>query len=129
MTMSLEQERMQILKMLEAGTITAEEAAKLLAALSSGAEKEAGPEPGPASKKKRRVRISVSDGPGGRQKEVNITLPLGLAKIMGKMRGKFPTIDGFDPNDIFDAFDSSLEGEIVEIQDEEEGKRVRISIE
>ena len=128
--MSLEEERMQILKMVEEGIITAEEAAKLLAALNAGAQREeAASGPAASPKRKRRVRISVTDGPSGRQKEVHINLPIGVAKAMRRMKGKFPIIDGFNPEDIFEAFESAIEGEIVEVQDEEEGKRVRISIE
>lgn len=128
--MAFDEERMQILKMLEEGKISAEEAARLLAALNAGAEKER-PASGPAAtgRKKRRVRISVMDGPSGRQKEVNINLPIGVAKIVGKMKGKFPHFEGIDLDDIFEAFESNIEGEIIEVQDEEEGKRVRISIE
>ena len=58
---------MQILRMLEEGKISAEQAAKLLAALEIGAEKEQGSRPssGSRAKKARWFRVRVTDGAEG----------------------------------------------------------------
>jgi hypothetical protein len=129
--MALEAERMQILKMLEEGKITAEEAAQLLAALNVGAEKEQlRPETPPASQKKRRVRICVTDKASGKQKKVNVNLPLGVVKAVRKFGGKFPpNFEGFKLDDVFEAIDSEIQGKVVEIQEDDDGKRVEIFVE
>jgi predicted hydrocarbon binding protein len=124
--MSLTEERMQILKMIEAGTITAEEGAKLLAALEEGAEKSEGPAPGG---KARWMRIRVTDLKTGRAK-VNVNLPMGLVNFGMKMGARFaPEMENMDLNEIMQTIKEGAQGKIVEVEDDEDNERVQIYVE
>ena len=73
----MDEERMQILKMVEAGQISAEDAARLLDAMY---------EPAARSEKAgtgKKLRIRVTDREP-HKKKVNLTIPIGLAKIAAK---------------------------------------------
>lgn len=130
--MSLKEERLQVLKMLEEGKITAEEAATLLSALEAGAQKEQSEPKSTASSgfpRRRRVRICVSDGVTGKKK-VDINFPIGVIKLARRMGTKFTgNIEGINLDDIFDAVHQEVEGKIIDIQDTHEGKRVEIFVE
>jgi len=129
--MSLTEERLQILKMVEAGQLTAEEAAKLLAAMEAGAEKEqdSGPQPGAAGQPARWLRIRVTDEATGKRK-VNVNLPIGMVNVAMKVGSKFaPEIKDFNVDEIFEAIQRGAQGKIVEVQDEEDGERVEIFVE
>jgi predicted hydrocarbon binding protein len=124
--MSPTEERMQILKMIEAGTITAEEGAKLLAALEEGAEKSEGPVPGG---KARWMRIRVTDLKTGRAK-VNVNLPMGLVNFGMKMGARFaPEMENMDLNEIMQSIKEGAQGKIVEVEDDDDNERVQIYIE
>lgn len=73
----MNEDRMQILRMLEEGKITAGDAAKLLDALDTGEEA------GAPSRGGRRILIKVTDARTGKKK-VNLRIPIGLAKIAAK---------------------------------------------
>ena len=129
--MAFKEERLQILKMLEEGKITAEEAAALLSALEAGAQKERG-EGKPNfsdSPRRHRVRICVSDGTTGKKK-VDINFPIGVLKFAKRVGTKFTgNIEGVNLDDIFEAVQQEVQGKIIDIQDELEGKRVEIFVE
>jgi len=84
----MNEEWMRILKMVEEGRLTAEEAAELLQAL-----REEEPSPrmtAPRRGKRRSLRIKVDESDGGK---VNIKLPLGLVKVFagnGKLEKLIP---------------------------------------
>jgi len=123
--MALNEERMRILKMLEEGKIKAEEAAKLLEALEEPVEE------GPRGQEKeaRWFRVRVTDTKTGKQK-VNINIPLGLAKmglgIAAQVRGHAA---GIDLDEIFSTIKGGLQGQVIDVEDEEKGERVEISVE
>ena len=124
--MTLKEERMQILKMIEAGTITADEGAKLLAALEEGATKSAPSTPGGQA---RWMRIRVTDLNSGRAK-VNVNLPMGLVNFGMKMGARFaPEVADIDLDEIIQAIKEGAQGKIVEVEDEEDNERVQIYIE
>ena len=82
--MSSVEERMQILKMIEEGKISAEEGAKLLQALGaakSEKRKPTGDEP-------RWFRIRVTDLDTGKNK-VNVNFPMGLVGVGFKLGARF----------------------------------------
>jgi len=124
--MSLKEERLQILKMIESGTITADEGAKLLAALEEGASKSERLEsPGQA----RWMRIRVTDLKTGRAK-VNVNLPMGLVNFGMKMGARFaPEMENLDLNEIMQAIQEGAQGKLVEVEDEEDNERVQIYVE
>ncbi len=129
--MSLSEERMQVLKMVEAGTISATEAAKLMAALEESAEKEAqeSGQTSTGSSRKRRVRVCITDSVTGRQKKVNVNLPFGVVNVVRKMGAKFPAdIGGVNVEDILDSIGEETEGKVFDVQ-EAGGKRVEVFVE
>ena len=123
--LSTAEERMQILKMIEARQISAEEGARLLAALdrASGADQAAPSSPA------RWFRVRVTDLRTGKSK-VNVNIPVGLVSVGIKMGARFaPDIDGLDIAQIERAIRDGAQGKIVDVQDEEDSERVEIFIE
>ena len=128
--MTMQEERLQILKMLEEGKISAAEAAQLLSALEAGAKKEEQRTSregfGPGAKW---LRIRVSDGHSGKQK-VSVNLPMGLVTVAMKVGARFvPEMHGMNVEEISEMIRSGEKGRIVDVQDEEGGERVEIFVE
>ncbi|MCD6502104.1 hypothetical protein J7L01_05835 [bacterium] len=127
----MNEERDRILNMLEKGKISAEEAARLLDAL-SGAPAEPKTSFIEASGKPNRwLRIRISED--GVEK-VKVNLPLKLVEIATKMQGILPANaraqfneHNIDLEDIVKAIKEGAEGEIVSIEDG--GDRVSIYVE
>ena len=124
--MATVEERMQILKMIEEGKISAEEGAKLLAALAAstkpGAPKREGGGP-------KQFRVRVTDLNSGRNK-VNINIPMSLVNVGLKMGARFaPDIEGINFDEVMEAVRSGSQGKIVDVVDEEDGERVEIYVE
>ncbi|MCR4408263.1 MAG: hypothetical protein NUW24_15320 [Anaerolineae bacterium] len=123
--MATTEERMQILKMVESGQITAEEGAKLLAALNKVSEPSAG---SPGSEPKW-FRVRVTDLDTGRQK-VSVNIPVGLVNVGIKMGARFaPETEGVDFGQIMEAIKSGTQGKVIDVVDEEDGERVEVFIE
>ncbi len=129
--MATPEERMQILKMIEQKQITAEEGAKLLAALGEKdrGEAPAAPKPSPSTSGKW-FRVRVTDLKTGRRK-VNVNIPLSLVDVGMKMGAKFAPagLEGFDMNQIMAAIKGGSEGKVVDVEDEEDGEHVEVFIE
>jgi len=122
--MTTTEERMQILKMIEAGQITAEEGAKLLEALRKG-ERKPPSGTGPA----RWFRVRVTDLVTGRTR-VNVNIPMALVNMGLKVGARFaPEIEGINLEEITEAIKSGAMGKIIDVEDEEDGERVEIFIE
>ena len=125
--MAIKEERMQILKMIEAGTISAEEGAKLLAALDEGSSKRERIES--LGGKARWMRIRVTDLKTGNAK-VNVNLPMGLVNVGLKMGARFaPDLENVDLDEIIASIKEGAQGKIVEVEDEEGDERVEIYVE
>jgi len=85
--MATSEERMQILKMIEAGTISASEGAELLRALEK--DKSSQPsEPLKGASEPRWFRVRVTDTKTGKNK-VNVNIPMGLVNVGMKMGARF----------------------------------------
>jgi hypothetical protein len=122
------EERMQILRMIEEGKISATEGAELLRALESSNRKTA-TEPLKGSSRPRWFRVRVTDIQTGRKK-VDVNIPMGLVNVGIKMGAKFaPEIDGSQYENIMDAIRSGQQGKIVDVFDEEDGEHVEIFVE
>ncbi len=123
--MTTTEERMQILKMIEEGKISAEEGTRLLSALGS---KKAAPHP-PAGSPARWFRVRVTDMATGRSK-VNVNIPMGLVNVGIKMGARFiPETTDIDLEEIAAQIRSGVHGKIIDITDEESGEQVEIFIE
>lgn len=122
--MTTEEERLRILNMVQEGTISAEDAARLLSALdkASGEQSSA---PRSTASANRNFRVRVTDTITGNAK-VNVNIPIGLVD----------TVLRFVPEDakghvstVKQAINSQLSGRIVDVVDDEGGHRVEIFIE
>ncbi|MFL7839157.1 MAG: SHOCT-like domain-containing protein [Candidatus Promineifilaceae bacterium] len=126
--MASAEERMQILRMIEEGKISAAEGADLLRALEN-ADRRTTSEPLKGSSKPRWFRVRVTDIQSGRKK-VDVNIPMGLVNVGIKMGAKFaPEIDGAQYESIMDAVRSGQQGKIIDVFDEEDGEHVEIFVE
>ena len=135
--MATADERMQILKMIESRQITADEGAKLLAALGEhdradreASRRESAPvKPSPMTTGKW-FRVRVTDLKSGKRK-VNVNIPLGLVDVGLKMGAKFAPagLEGLDMQQIITAIKAGGEGKIVDVEDEDGGEHVEVFIE
>ena len=127
--MATVEERMQILRMIEGGQITAEEGARLLEALSEEGKERPEDEArlGGRGKGPRRVRVLVTDLETGRQK-LDINLPSLLISAGTRMGARFAPTE-IDLEDVMEAVQAGAEGKIIDVLDEEDGERVQIFVE
>jgi len=127
--MATAEERMKILKMIQDGKITAEEGARLLAALkaSSGAGRRRVPD---RDVRRRQLRIRVTDMKTGKTK-VNVTLPLGLLDAGMNIATRFVPGMGLEDlqEELYEAIRTGLEGRLIDVLDETDRERVEIFIE
>ncbi len=122
--MSTVEERLQILKMIEAGQISAEEGARLLAALDKTA-----PGGAPSGASPRWFRVRVTDLRTGKGK-ANVNIPMGLVNVAIKYGARFaPNVEGLDVDQITRAIREGAQGKIVDVEDEDDAERVEIFIE
>lgn len=127
--MATTEERMQILRMIEEGKISAGEGAELLRALEE--KKDGGPaaEPLRGASKPRWFRVRVTDVETGRSK-VNVNIPMGLVNVGIKMGARFaPEMEGVAYDELMDAIRSGRQGKVIDITDNEDGERVEIFVE
>jgi len=127
--MATTEERMQILNMVAEGKISAEEGAKLLAALDPERKKKgaAGILGRPSAP--RWFRVQVTDLKTGKSK-VSVNLPMGLVDVGRKMGARFaPELGDMDFDKIVEQIKSGVQGKIIEVEDSEDGERVEIYVE
>ena len=123
--MATTEERMKILMMIEQGKVSAEEGAKLLAALASANR----PLGGLSASGAKWLRVRVTDTDSGKAR-VNVRLPVGLIKAGVKMGAKFsPEIEGLDIDQLMTFINSGELGQIVDVFDEDGGEHVEVFIE
>jgi SHOCT-like domain len=122
------EERMKILKMIEDGKISAEDGAKLLAALSEGRRSGAG-NANRSAAAGRWLRIRVTDIATGRSKAA-VQIPLGLIDAGMKIGAHFaPEVEGVDMSSVMDALRAGVTGKIIDVIDDEDGEHVEIYVE
>ena len=123
--MATTEERMKILKMIEEGKVSAEEGAKLLAALASGNR----PLSGLAASGAKWLRVRVTDGASGRSK-ATVQIPISLMEAGMKIGAHFaPEIDGVNMDQLMEALRSGMTGKIIDVTDDEDGEHVEIFVE
>ncbi len=127
--MTTAEERLKILKMIEDGKISAQEGAKLLAALSEGRRGAGMPVPPRPPGGPRTLRIRVTDMKTGRSK-ASVQIPLDLVDAGMKIGAHFaPEVNGVDMNNVMQAIRSGMTGKIIDVMDEEDGEHVEIYVE
>lgn len=123
--MATSEERMRILNMIQEKQITAEEGARLLAALNAGPAERAAADPGKA----RWLRVRVTDTVTGKAK-ASVTIPIGLVDIGLKMGARYaPDMQGMDIAAIQSAIKGGMQGKIIDVEDSADGERVEIFVE
>jgi hypothetical protein len=119
-------ERMQILRMIEQGKLSASEGAQLLRALSlpgkEGNRPPRPPAPPSSSSRARWLHVSITDAVTGKQK-VNISIPIGLVNIGLKMGARFaPDMNDSEYSDLIQsvqqATQTGQQGKIIDMQSE-----------
>ena len=130
--MTTAEERLKILKMIQDGTITAEEGAKLLKALTSSSQK---PRPRRSATIQiggaRWLRVRVTDMSSGKAK-VNVNLPLKLVDAGINIAAQFVPeemdLEGI-MSAVHKAINDNLIGKIVDVVDGEDGEHIEVFIE
>jgi len=130
--MPTDNEKLKIMKMVQEGKITAEEAITLLDALGAQPRKEQSTDNNPpfrSGEPGRWFRVKITDSVSGKLR-TNIRLPLSLVGAGLKMGARFsPEMEGIDINAINEALRKGETGLLVDVYDEEDQERVEIFIE
>jgi hypothetical protein len=125
--MATVEERMKVLKLIEEGKISAEEGAKLLAALADSRKTPTITLGG--GKEARTLRIRVTDVRSGKAK-VSVNVPMSLVSTGIKMGARFaPGLEGEQMEMLLEALKSGQTGKIIDATDEEGGEHVEIFVE
>jgi DNA repair photolyase len=123
--MATTEERMKILKMIEEGKVSAEEGAKLLAALASANR----PTGGLSASGAKWLRVRVTEVNTGRSK-ATVQIPISLMEAGMKIGAHFaPEIDGVNMDQLMEALRSGMTGKIIDVTDDEDGEHVEIFVE
>lgn len=117
------EERMKVLKLIEEGKISADEGARLLAALEKSdkqARRRGRKADANTVEEGRWLRLRVSDTKSGKTR-VNMTIPLGLVNMGLAVGARFvPDVAELDVEEVRNALRSGLQGKILEVHDEDE---------
>lgn len=124
----MSEERLQILRMLEEGKVSAEEAAKLLEAVG---EPGSGPVPSGGRRRNRFLRVHVMEG---ERTKVNVNLPIDLARVALRFIPKDALKDHgvaelVDLDKIVALLEEGFEGKIVDVEDKDSNTRVEVRVE
>jgi hypothetical protein len=122
--MPTNEERMQILEMLEAGQISAQEAANLLTALDTTTDGARG-----EGDRTQWFRVRVTDTHSGRTK-VNVNIPIELVDLGLRLGAHFsPEIRGMELAQVVEDIRNGIRGRLMEVEDIEGKERVEIFVE
>ena len=123
--MGEQNERLQILKMIETGTISADEGVKLLKALDEASEAE---DETTSTRMPKWFRVHVTDLATGRRK-VNVNIPMSLVNVGMRLGARFaPELDDMEIGEIMEAIKQGTVGKIIDVEDPEDGERVEIFV-
>ncbi len=122
--MSMDAERLQILKMVEKGQITAQEGARLLEALAGNSTDRT------TASRPTWFRVRVTDTRTGRRK-VDVNIPLSLVSVGMRLGARFaPKVADVDlPNLLRQIEQEGMQGRVIDVMDEEDGEHVEIFVE
>ncbi len=113
-------ERIRILRLVESGNVTAEEAARLLDSLQVKQEHT------DERNRNRIVRVRVTNLANNRQK-ANVTVPVSLIDVGLRLATRLvPQIRGSALEDLLHAIENGTTGRLLDLQDLEEGERIEI---
>jgi len=124
--MATTEERMQVLKMIHSGQVTAEEGARLLEILGENRSRK-DTQPESRGKEPRQLHIRVTDLETGRQK-IDLRLPWRLVNVGINMGARFAR-EEIRVEDFIEAIQAGAEGKIIDVVDEEDNEWVEIFVE
>ena len=124
------EERMQILKMIESGKITAEEGLKLMETIETDNDQANDLNSAEETKRsKKQLKIIVYENNMAKPK-VNIKIPAGIASLVGCC---IPNVNvgssDLNIRQIIDMIQNGEGGELIEVEDEEKNSKVIIRLE
>ena len=126
--MNATNERMMILKMIEEGTVNADEGAKLLTSVDRGPDRSIERIAPRGKGGAKWFRVRVTDTHTGKSK-ATVSLPLALMDWGLRVGAQFaPEVGNIDLGELSDILSQGLEGKIVDVLDEEDGEHVEIYI-
>jgi hypothetical protein len=127
--MNATDERMMILKMIEEGTVSADEGARLLSSLDKGSSS-TNRKIMPVTKGNAKwFRVRVTNTKTGKNK-ATVSLPLALMDWGLRVGAQFaPEVGNIDLGELSSLLSEGMEGKIVDVMDEEDGEHVEIFIE
>ena len=127
--MSTAEERLEVLRMIQNGQITASEGARLLEALREHERDQVEEERQPASQEQRMrlFRIRVTDLETGRQK-IDMRIPWGLINVGVNMGARFAR-EEIKMEELITAVQAGAKGKVMEVVDEDDGELIEISVE
>ncbi len=127
----MKEEVMQILKMVEEGKITSEQAIQLMEAGNLSVE-ESDRSGSSAGGKAKWLKVRVYDINTNKRK-VNVSVPLALVSVGLKLGMKFgldkEELKGFNYDEIIQMIQAGEEGKIVDVLDEDSGEKVEVFVE
>lgn len=132
--MANKEERLRVLRMIQEGKLSPDEAASLLETLDESANtprtEPVSPSGGSAAGKSNRwFRVRVTDTNSGKTR-VNVRMPISVVNAGLKMGVKFaPQVEGLDPVTLMDLINNGELGQIVDVFDDEDGEHVEVFIE
>jgi hypothetical protein len=128
--MASSQERLQILKMIEEGKISASEGAELLRALDQS-HRNATQEPLRGMSAPRWMRVRVTDTKTNTSK-VSVNIPMGLVNIGMKMGARFipnVEVEGEGLDQILEAVRKGEQGRVLDYRDPDSGEHIEVFLE
>jgi hypothetical protein len=130
MKMATEEERLKVLKMIQENKITVEEGVALLKAMETPAPSAQSPRPQVVpGREPKFLHIHITETASGRTR-VNIRLPISVINAGFKMGAKFsPEVQGLNADQLLAFVKTGVTGQVVDIQDEENGEHVEIFLE
>ena len=127
--MSVSDERLKILKMIQQGQITAESGFKLLEQLDRAPEPTTQPASSTGKTAARWFRVLVTETATGKIR-IDLRLPINVVTAGMKIGAKFsPEVDRLDPEQLHDILVSGETGKIIDVFDETDGEHVEIFLE
>lgn len=126
--MNVSDERMMILRMIEEGTVNAEEGARLLSSVGQGSDQPSGRIVPHSKGSGKWFRVRVTDTRTGKNKAV-VSLPLALMDWGLRVGTHFaPEVGNIDLGELSEILSQGMDGKIVDVLDEEDGEHVEIYI-
>lgn len=128
--MTISEERMRILQMIQEGMITAEDGIRLLDSIEQSEKQGVSSESDTESNRTARFfRVVVTDTQTEKIR-VNVRLPISVINAGFKMGARFaPEVQGLNSADMMEHIRSGVVGKIIDVYDDKDGEHVEVFLE